>query len=197
MVLFRVHSPRAWPANNLGTEESVCLYFCKNIFNIFLKITLAWLIRKMAFFHEWNNFLKINNMWHDFQFCPINCTCYIYIYIPSFITWPSILGEQLRLRCRNWSNTVSGTRQLRSKNAPLKWDLLEAGCHDAGKYFGLRPLKDLLYHLPPKYSFALSAWTLTSAQLLSTHVLLGWLVKVLPGVHGLCWGCGCRLALTL
>lgn len=41
-----------------------------------------------------------------------------------------------------------------------KWDLLEAGCHSARKCFGLRPLKDLPYRLLPKFSFALSAWTL-------------------------------------
>ena len=53
-----------------------------------------------------------------------------------------------------------------------KWDLLEAECHDARKYFGFRPLKDLPYRLLPKFSFALSAWTLTSVQLVSTWILL-------------------------
>lgn len=66
-----------------------------------------------------------------------------------------------------------------------KWDLLEAGGHAAGKYFGIRSLRDLLCHVFPTFSFVLlHSWSPPD---------LWRFYLVLP----LCWGCGCSLALAL
>lgn len=65
-----------------------------------------------------------------------------------------------------------------------KWDLLEAGGHAAGKYFGVRSLRDLLGHGLPTFFFPFC----TAGVPLNPAALLGWLVKVFP----LCWGCDCR-----